>query len=191
MKIRTHCNMARLAMNEIEKTLTSYKLPFYKKILFYMGTMEPDFSIKQFIYPHYYVKSSEYVYKKIQLLKDKAEIDGSFMFEFGKVVHYFDDFCCYVHRTGDAGNIQEHMVYERKINKYLLKKRKEIHMDIKDRGNIETYNNMVDTIETILGEYKMAEPSCQLDIDKSIEISIVLYNFLNKGRKRNPQNAYI
>jgi len=183
--------MARLAMNEIEKTLTSYKLPFYKKILFYMGTMEPDFSIKQFIYPHYYVKSSEYVYKKIQLLKDKAEIDGSFMFEFGKVVHYFDDFCCYVHRTGEAGNLQEHMVYERKINKYLLKKRKEIHMDIKDRGNIETYNNMVDTIETILSEYKMAEPSCQLDIDKSIEINIVLYNFLNKGRKRNPQNAYI
>jgi len=191
MKIRTHCNMARLAMNEIEKKLTSYKLPFYKKLLFYIGTMEPDFSIRQFIYPHYYAKSSEYVYKKIQLLKDKSEKNGGFMYEFGKVVHYFDDFCCYVHRTGDAGNLQEHMVYERKINRYLLKNLKEIHMDIKDRGNIETYNNIVDTIETILGEYKMAEPSCQLDIDKSIEISIVLYNFLNKGRKRNPQNAYI
>ena len=183
--------MARLTMNEIEKKLISYKLPFYKKIMFYMGTMEPDFSIKQFIYPHYYVKSSEYVYKKIQLLKEKAEIDGSFMYEFGKVVHYFNDFCCYVHRTGDAGNLQEHMVYERKINRYLLKKRKDIHMEIKDRGTVETYKNIVDTIETILAEYKMAEPSCQLDIDKSIEISIVLYNFLNKGRKRTPENVYI
>ena len=77
-----------------------------------------------------------------------------------------------------------------KINRYLLKKRKEIHMDMKDRGDIETYNNIVDTIETILTEYKMAEPSCQLDIDKSIEISVVLYNFLNRGRNRYVQNVY-
>ena len=190
MKIRTHCNMARLAMNEIEKRLNSYKLPLYKKIMFYIGTMEPDFSFKQFIYPHYYVKSSEYVYKKIELLKNKSEMNASFMFEFGKVIHYFNDFCCYVHRTGDAGNLQEHMVYERKINRYLLKKRNEIHIDIKDRGNIETCNNIVHTIETILSEYKMAEPSCQLDINKSIEISIVLYNFLDKGRQRYAQTVY-
>lgn len=182
MKIRTHCNMARIAVGEVEKNLDYCKLPLYQKILFYIGTMQPDFSITQFIYPHYYEKSSRYVYKKIEALKKKEKINGIFMFEFGKIVHYLDDFCCYVHRNGDAGNIQEHMVYERKINRYLLKTRKNMRLDIRDRGTVDTCRNMIEIIEAILKEYRAAAPSCQLDIDKSVEISILLYQFFHHDR---------
>jgi len=176
MKIRTHMDIARLAIKNVKNRI---KLNRFEKILFYVGTIEPDFSITQFIYPHFYIKSSEYIYLKIKNLQLNEKKGLISAFELGRVVHYLSDFCCYVHASGDIGNVTEHLLYERNINKYLKTNFNAIFEElICKTSSINKFDNSILSIKALIEEYKLARPCFFNDIEKSTEICTVLLDVL-------------
>lgn len=69
---------------------------------------------------HFYVKSREYVQKKLKQLSGRNSLFTLLLY--GKMAHYVSDFCCSVHSGGGVGNIREHILYERALNRYALEK---------------------------------------------------------------------
>lgn len=174
MKVRTHMNIARLS---VESLTNKNELSWFEKIMFYFGTIEPDLSITQFIHPHFYVKSAEYVYHKIRKLQEREMRGLLSAFELGRIVHYLSDFCCHVHLSGGIGNVNEHLVYERKINKYVIKNFNRIlGIIVNSQTNAQKYDNMISYIEEIINEYKLSKPSFFNDIEKSTKICTALLN---------------
>lgn len=179
MKIRTHFNMAKLALNHIKKDREQYKPSLLKRISLYIGSVLPDLNLRQAIsHPHFYKKSSKYVFDKITQLKKQKKINMIFMIRLGKIMHYLNDFCCYVHRGNGVGNVKEHVLYERKLNKYLLKNRNMISLKVKDIKIKNKIKDIVYEIEDVLKEYRKSEPSYLLDIKKSINMNLLIYKHI-------------
>jgi len=180
MKVRTHINIARLS---VKKIINNIELSWIEKIMFYIGTVEPDLGITQFIHPHFYVKSAEYVYNKIKRLQEREAKGLMGAFELGRIVHYLSDFCCHVHSSGGIGNVNEHLVYERSINKYLLRNFNLVFNSINFMpSSIQKYDSMISFIEETIKEYGLSVPSFFNDIEKSTKICTALLKVLYSSK---------
>jgi hypothetical protein len=169
-------NIARLSVGKI---MHNIELNWLERMIFYFGTIEPDLSITQFIHPHFYVKSAKYIYLKIKKLQERESMGIISAFELGRIVHYLSDFCCHVHCSGGIGNVNEHIIYERNINKYLIRNFNKISGRIMcGLTNIQGYDNMISFIEATIEEYKTTNPSFFNDIEKSTEICTALLSGL-------------
>ena len=129
----------------------------------------------QFAHPHYYEKSSGYIYLKILKLKGKERSGLLEAYRLGTLVHYLCDFCCYAHISGGIGAITGHVNYERKISKYLNKNYSLFHKEL-SRGQIKEtkYADIISFIDEAIKQYKISKPSYLIDIKKSIEVSSAL-----------------
>lgn len=179
MKIRTHFNMARFALNHLSKDREQYKPSLLKRISLYIGSVLPDLNLRQVvIHPHFYKKSSKYVFNMITDLKKQKKVNIRFMIKLGKIMHYLNDFCCYAHRGNGIGNVKEHVLYERKLNKYLLNNKEFILMKTEKIKIKSKIRNVVSEIEGVLKEHRKSEPSYLLDIKKSINMNLLIYKHI-------------
>lgn len=116
MKLRTHYILTKIA--------AEYSgLSFLERSAFCIGSLIPDLSPTQFIHPHFYARSAGYVQSRLESTANRGLLAR--LFEYGKMAHYASDFCCSVHSSGGVGNVREHILYERALNRY-AKKNKEL-----------------------------------------------------------------
>ncbi len=167
MNKRTHWNIARLSVNNLEELIPEYKLTKIKKFLFYLGAIEPDLSIFQFIHPHFYEKSSDYIFSKIEkLYKRNHNLIESYLL--GNLVHYLCDFCCYAHRKGCMGQLIDHFIYERRISRYLTINFEDYIKMPYTKLNVTKPTDIIWYIDANIMQYKKMKPSFVVDIEKSL-----------------------
>lgn len=111
MKTRTHYLIAKTV------SLRS-GLSALERYAFCFGAMMPDFLPTQFIHKHFYQKSADYVFSKIEKYSKRNSLFS--FFKLGEMSHYSSDFCCFVHRSGGIGNAAFHLSYEHRIQHYFL-----------------------------------------------------------------------
>ena len=176
MKVRTHFNMAKITLRCINGNNEHHKYSLINRISLYIGSMIPDLNFVQIIkHPHFYQESSNYVFNMISELKKRKKINILFMLKLGIIMHYLNDFCCHVHKSGGIGNVNEHIIYERNLNKYLLMNKETIFNKIKGTIINNKFKDISLEIKNILKEYYKAEPSYILDINKSITMNILVF----------------
>ena len=177
MRKKTHFRIARLAINNTKLPYTDSEKQTLKRWAFYLGSILPDLSVNQFIHPHYYEKSSEYVFDKLNLIVSKPVKKISDAIVLGEMVHYLCDFCCFAHIGGSIGKASEHLMYERKIHKYLLKNQQSfIDIFSFDIYSLENYSDrIIDHVKNQLSNYRMMEPSYAWDIINTILITSNIY----------------
>jgi len=175
MKKRTHFNIARLTIENKQPELVTEKRAIYKWA-FYLGTILPDLSITQFIHPHFYAKSSDYVFDKLYKLERKSEKGLLDAMKLGEVVHYLSDYCCFVHKNGSIGKFSEHFLYEKRMNKYVVNNYQKLQRIISKKFIVdESSVEILEQIKIKLADYSMMVPSFDLDIMKSVELSSIIY----------------
>lgn len=178
MKVRTHFNMAKLALRHMNGNDKKDKYSLFNRISLYVGSMVPDLNFIQIaIHPHFYKQSSNYVFYMISKIKKRKKVDMIFMFKLGIVMHYLNDFCCYVHRSGSIGNVNEHVTYERRMNKYLILNKETIYKKLKVVQVKNQINDISLEIKETLKKYYRANPSYILDINNSIIMNILVFNY--------------
>lgn len=123
MKLRTHYIIAKIAADHAE-------LSFLERSVFCIGSLIPDLSPVQFIHPHFYAKSAAYVKDKLEQADGRRRL--SKLFTYGKMAHYASDFCCSVHFSGGIGNVHQHIVYERKLNRYARSNKAALRKELAD-----------------------------------------------------------
>ena len=155
MKVRTHFHLAKLALKNIK---TKYP---------------KDFSRLPYTNPHFHKKSFKYVEDKLEKLINKRKFNAYNSLQFGIIIHYLCDFCCYSHISGGIGDVGDHIIYERKIQKYLLDNISKISKMIVSKS----YNNTQELkkfINSQIAKYKEGKHSFMWDIENSIEISSIV-----------------
>lgn len=176
MKKQTHFHIARLSVENSGKSKAFTGSGQISKWAFYFGTILPDLSFTQFTHPHYYDKSSDYVFDKLYQIENKTAKGIADAVRLGKIVHYLCDFCCFAHHGGSIGKISEHFLYERRMEKYVsdnyrsLQQRTALCIPVK-----ESTAEPIEQIKTELADYKNMEPGFERDIMKSIQITAIIY----------------
>lgn len=165
MKVRTHFHLAKLSLKNIKE---KYPEKFSLK-MFYLGTILADCCWLPYTNPHFYKKSNGYVEKKLDSLLNKKKFSAYDSLQFGIIIHYICDFCCHSHITGGIGNAVDHVVYERKIQKYLLNNISKMSEMIKTNVCHNTME-IKDMISRHVSKYKNGSHSFKWDIDNCIEI---------------------
>jgi hypothetical protein len=179
MRKRTHFRIARLAINNIKPLYSDSEIKTTKRWAFYIGTILPDLSVNQFIHPHYYEKSSEYVFDKLNLIMQKPVKKISDVLVLGEMTHYLCDFCCFAHIGGSIGKASEHLIYERKIHKYLLKNQQSlVELISLNKYKLDSFHDRIDQVKDQLSYYKTKEPSYAWDIVNTIFITSNIYGAL-------------
>ena len=169
MKVRTHFHLAKLALKNIK---TKYPKDFSLN-MFYIGTIIADCSWLPYTNPHFHKKSFKYVEDKLEKLINKRKFNAYNSLQFGIIIHYLCDFCCYSHISGGIGDVGDHIIYERKIQKYLLHNISKISKMIVSKS----YNNTQELkkfINSQIAKYKEGKHSFMWDIENSIEISSIV-----------------
>jgi hypothetical protein len=113
-----------------------------KRMIFCIGSLIPDLSPMQFIRRHFYKHSGEYVFDTLEKLS--GEQSASAMLEYGKMAHYVSDFCCSVHHSGGIGDVNEHLVYERRLNRYMIEKYSALNSEHKANSRGESLKNVLE-----------------------------------------------
>jgi hypothetical protein len=184
VKKRTHYHIARLAVENQNNAITEKSLT---KWAFYLGTILPDLSVTQFIHPHYYAKSSDYVFNRLCRIADKPVKGISDAIVLGEMVHYLCDFCCFAHIGGRLGKVSEHLLYERQIHRYLLDNYQSYQSFDSNRNSYHLSGEILEQIKDGLTAYTAMEPSCDWDIRNSIQMSALIYNgLLISEENKNP-----
>lgn len=176
MRKQTHIYIARLSVENIIISEKLIKIRHISKWAFYFGTVLPDLSITQFRHPHYYEKSSEYVFNKLDKIERKPTKGLVDAIRLGEMAHYLCDFCCYAHNGGSIGRIFEHLLYERKINRYILNNYHTLQDMITNSMPVnKNTGEAIKKIKNELEDYRNMEPSYDRDIMKSINITTIIY----------------
>ena len=165
MKVMTHFHLAKLSLKNIKE---KYPEKFSLK-MFYLGTIMADCCWLPYTNPHFHKKSRNYVEKKLDSLLKKTKFSLYDSLQFGIIIHYICDFCCHVHSTGGIGNAVDHVMYERRIQKYLLSNISKISDKIKIKACKNT-QDIKDMITRQVIKYKNGSQSFMWDIDNCIEI---------------------
>lgn len=113
MKPRTHDRIAGIAAAQADFS------PL-ERHLFCLGAAIPDYLPTQFLHRHFYQKSADYVFRKLQKYSGRTSLFA--LFRLGELTHYMSDFCCSVHRSGGIGNPRLHLSYERQMQRYFMGK---------------------------------------------------------------------
>ena len=111
MKPRTHDRIAGIAAAQADFS------PL-ERHLFCLGAAIPDYLPTQFLHRHFYQKSADYVFRKLQKHSGRTSLFA--LFRLGELTHYMSDFCCSVHRSGGIGNPRLHLSYERQMQRYFM-----------------------------------------------------------------------
>ena len=111
MKPRTHDRIAGIAAAQADFS------PL-ERHLFCLGAAIPDYLPTQFLHRHFYQKSADYVFRKLQKYSGRTSLFA--LFRLGELTHYMSDFCCSVHRSGGIGNPRLHLSYERQMQRYFM-----------------------------------------------------------------------
>ncbi len=186
MKKSTHFRIARLAVNNIELPYSNFDIKKMNRWAFYIGSVLPDLSVNQFIHPHYYEKSSEYVFDKLNLIMQKPVKKISDALVLGEMTHYLCDFCCFAHIGGSIGKASEHLMYERKIHKYLLKNQQSLVDIISfDKCKLENYSDRINRIKDQLSYYRMKEPCYKWDIVNTLFMTSIIYGEIFRNMAGN------
>lgn len=176
MKKNTHYRIARLSVENIIPTETPAKSRQLSKWAFYFGTILPDLSFTQFTHPHYYEKSSDYVFNKLYKIENKPAKGIRDAIKLGEMVHYLCDFCCFAHLGGSIGKISEHLQYERNIGQYVLDNYCSLQKIIASVFSIdENTKAPIEQIKYELEDYRNKEPGFDWDIMKSVRITAIIY----------------
>ncbi|WP_294394715.1 zinc dependent phospholipase C family protein [uncultured Clostridium sp.] len=180
MKVRTHFHLAKLSLSNIK---SSYPENFSLN-MFYLGTILADCCWLTYTNPHFYKKSEKYVEKKLDLLLEKDRFNWYNSLQLGIVIHYLCDFCCYSHITDKVGNINDHMIYERKIQKYLLENMTIFNGQHKNKNSRRIYD-LQKIIEKQILKYRKGRQCFKWDIQNCIEMSsnvceVIFRKFENK-----------
>lgn len=176
MKVRTHYLLAKLSLNNLSNDIPEK----FNKTFFYLGTIIADCCLLPFTNPHYFNDSFAYVNKSIYKLSKERSFSNINSLKLGIIIHYLCDFCCHSHINDCIGNPNNHMLYERRIQKYLIK-------------NIENYKNnfnvislykanknslsssetrkLVKFIDFHVNAYRKGVPSFEWDITSSLIVS--------------------
>jgi hypothetical protein len=175
-KKRTHFYIARLSiesMNNTDKCIESKKVD---KWAFYLGAILPDLSMTQFLHPHYYERSSEYVFNKLIKIACKPTKNLADIVRLGEMVHYLSDFCCYAHVGGGIGCISEHLFYEKRIHQFVKNHYSDLQWTIDCNSfDSRTADNVIEQVKDELIDYYNKTPGYQLDIMKSVKIAAMIY----------------
>lgn len=176
MKKRTHFYIARLSVESKKATDSDSGQKIIKEWAFYLGTILPDLSVFQFIHPHYYDRSSVYVFHKLSKIACKPARGVRDAIRLGELVHYLCDFCCYAHIGGKLGCVSEHLQYERGIQQYVINNYNylgaKVNCCLPESGTAE---EIMKQVKSELTDYYNRSPSYQLDIMKSANISAIIY----------------
>lgn len=184
MKIRTHIKIAQIAWDACADKTRYGKLA---KFAFCLGAAWPDFSLTQFIHPHFYGQSHEYVFKQLEKLFFREETGKTFLYflRAGKMAHYLSDFCCLPHIQDHLCQICHHILYERMQNRYMIRYQ-----------NHFTHLPAATTcrISCILREYRKETAqiggSFHLDIEKSIQVCQALLRACRVHQENNGVDKY-
>lgn len=166
MKVRTHFHLAKLSL----KNLKSLYPEKFSSNMFYLGTILADCSWLAYTNPHFYKRSFKYVEKKLDSILKKEEFNWYNSLQFGIVIHYLCDFCCYSHITDRIGNVNDHMIYERKIQRYLLDNLTNIKT-YRNRKNKNKFKDIKIIINNQISKYRNGKPSFRWDIENCLEMS--------------------
>lgn len=179
MKVRTHFHLAKLSLKNIK---SSYPQNFSLN-MFYLGNILADCSWLAYTNPHFYKKSDKYVEKKLDSLLEKDEFNWYNSLQLGIVIHYLCDFCCYSHITDKVGSINEHMIYERKIQKYLLENMKSFNIPERKK-NTKRIHDLKNIIKNQIIKYRKGKHCFKWDIQNCIEMSSNVCEFIFRSFKK-------
>lgn len=130
-------DLYKITINQnLNKNILSIKEKLYIEILC-IGSMLPDLMPSQFIHHHFYQKSKIYIFKKIEKLIKEEKASFFNIIALGKISHYLSDFCCFAHRNESIKNPREHILYERELNRFMLKNMEEIRNRVLQSSNFE------------------------------------------------------
>jgi hypothetical protein len=186
MKVRTHMNLGKLILLK-----NSHKLPEgFSTFMFNFGLIMVDQSWLVKTHPHFAQKSLSYIQNKIKSLLLNTKFNAYSSMQLGVVIHYLCDFCCFVHKDGTIGNINEHLKYERNLQKHLLNnfsklKEKYVHKYCNHNilsSNLSEINNF---INTKLLKYRQGDMSYDWDIENCIELSSTVCSLILSLNKEN------
>ena len=94
-----------------------YDFTLGERILFSLGSMEPDFDRAHRKFPHYREASEERILGIYEQLK---ETKSGNMFRWGITAHHFADFCCSMHQNRFTEDEKAHWDYEAELRNYLI-----------------------------------------------------------------------
>ncbi len=166
MKVRTHFHLAKLSLHNLKSCFPEN----FSLNMFYLGTIIADCCWLAYTNPHFYKKSDKYIEKKLDNLLEKEKLNAYNSLQLGIIIHYLCDFCCYSHINDSIGNVNEHMVYERGIQKYLLSNLKSFKIP-GGKKNKKKFKDLKAIISTQVFKYRKGKHSFKWDIQNSVEMS--------------------
>lgn len=179
MRKRSHFHIARLSADNTILTNFVTEKSTIMKWAFYLGAILPDLTVTQLFHPHFYGKSSDYVFERLSRIADKPEkgiVDAIIL---GEMAHYLCDFCCYAHIGGSIGKASEHLRYEKRLYKYLLDNyRHDMNQILFRLTRYDISGEILEQIKNTLEDYRKSEPSFDLDITNSIKLAAMIYHGL-------------
>ena len=159
MKPRTHDWIAKIAATQADFS------PL-ERHFFCLGAAIPDFLPTQFLHRHFYQKSADYVFRKLQKYSGRTSLFT--LFHLGELTHYMSDFCCSVHRSGGIGNPRLHLSYERQMQQYLQK-----HLDMLS-AECRTMTIPQSVTEVLRTYYQQPSMDFHTDLSAAIQASLVI-----------------
>ncbi len=168
MKTETHLD---LALKICKKQLKF--VPFYKKFLFGLGCVLPDFDpisyLKGFrirpFFGHNWENAKDYILRSAQNIKDKGV-----GLRLGILVHYICDAFTFSHNSGFDGGLRDHTLYEKRLH--------DIVMQDGSRNFQKTVTkNLARHIEANHHRYKQMPASMETDADFILSVSTATVDY--------------
>lgn len=166
MNIRTHLKLAYISINDYIKVLPKG----FSNFAFKLGIIFADNSHLILTHPHFRNKSENYINNLILSLRKSNNANFIYSFKLGIVIHYLCDYCCSPHSSKLVGNTFKHILYEIKLQYYLIKNINEVtsklHYKIKKSPKYTSFND----ITSILNNYCNNNNDFDYDIYECIKI---------------------
>ncbi|NLM05747.1 MAG: zinc dependent phospholipase C family protein [Tissierellia bacterium] len=172
MKIDTHTSLAKLAIDKVQTMLPEWEISGLMEKAIMFGAIEADFNPIRFVKPHYYTRSGDTVLTSIDnLLENRLKLRPV---EIGTIVHYLQDFCCYAHFGENAGDLQKHIEYEKKLKAGFYKNVFELTML---KLPMPKKEDSVEFIKYLIEKYRKEVPSVENDLLYSLNaLTVFLFN---------------
>lgn len=159
MKPRTHYWIAKIAA--MQANFSPLECHF-----FCLGAAIPDYLPTQFLHRHFYQKSANYVFRKLQQYSGRTSLLA--LFHLGELTHYFSDFCCSVHRSGKIGNPRLHLSYEHQMQQYLIE---HLGLLFDESSSMETPPSVTSVLQTY---YQQPAMNFHTDLLAAVQASFVV-----------------
>lgn len=167
----THTLFARLLYKQLKDEYGIY----LNKESFLFGNILPDLCITFWTRPHFYENNAAYIKGKInKILHEKqksAFIGKRCSRNLGVLCHYYADFFCFTHNIHFAGDIKDHLKYERDLYHYLYDNftvKNRIRFTVDERDDTDM-NGVFSRFNHQLQDYLNSVPSYETDTYFSLQ----------------------